>query len=56
MAALGYARKVLGVKEVRTHHLMKNWPILAIDRALGYVALEGVYKMEKRLTTNLGTN
>ena len=48
-AALGYAREVLRVKEVRTHHLMKNWPILAIDRDMGYVALEGVYKLEKRL-------
>lgn len=48
-AVLGYARQALGVREVRTHHLMKNLPMLAVDQALGYAAGEGVYKMEKKL-------
>ena len=49
VCALRYARQVLGVSEVRTHHLTKNAPILAIDRKLGYELLPGKYSMEKML-------
>ena len=47
--ALRYARQVLGVSEVRTHHITKNAPMLAIDYKLGYELLPGKYSMEKVL-------
>ena len=49
VVALSYAREVLGVTEVRTHHNTKNQPILAIDGELGYVLLPGTYAMQKVL-------
>lgn len=52
VTALRYAREALGVHSVHTHHNTKNPPMLAIDRKLGYVELAGVYKMEKRLSTD----
>ena len=47
--ALRYAREVLEVKEVRTHHNMKNLPMIAIDRKFGYVQMPGTFLMEKKL-------
>ena len=49
VTALRYARDVLGVHAVRTHHNTQNLPILAIDRKLGYAVLPGDFIMEKRL-------
>lgn len=45
--ALCYAREVLNVSEVRTHHNGKNLPMIAIDRKFGYVQLPGMFLMEK---------
>lgn len=45
--ALRYAREVLKVDTVRTHHNYKNLPMIAIDRKLGYVFLPGTFLMEK---------
>lgn len=45
--ALRYARDVLKVSEVRTHHNGKNLPMIAIDRKFGYVQLPGTFLMEK---------
>ncbi len=47
--ALRYARDVLQVDTVRTHHNTKNAPMIAIDRKLGYVQKPGTYLMEKTL-------
>lgn len=47
--ALRYAREVLKVDTVRTHHNVKNLPMIAIDRKLGYVQLPGTFLMEKVL-------
>jgi GNAT superfamily N-acetyltransferase len=47
--ALRYARDVLKVNTVRTHHNTKNDPMIAIDRKLGYVQTPGMYAMEKNL-------
>jgi GNAT superfamily N-acetyltransferase len=47
--ALRYARDVLQVNTVRTHHNTKNDPMIAIDRKLGYVQTPGMYAMEKNL-------
>lgn len=47
--ALRYARDVLKVDAVHTHHITKNVPILAIDRELGYVQIPGYYTMEKEI-------
>ena len=47
--ALRYARDVLRVDTVRTHHNAKNAPMIAIDRKLGYVQQPGTYLMEKTL-------
>ena len=47
--ALRYARDVLGVDTVRTHHNAKNLPMIAIDEKLGYVQRPGTYLMEKTL-------
>jgi len=47
--ALRYARQLLEVAEVRTHHNTLNLPMLAIDRKLGYRKLSGTFLMEKAL-------
>jgi RimJ/RimL family protein N-acetyltransferase/L-amino acid N-acyltransferase YncA len=47
--ALRYAREVLKVKLVRTHHNTRNMPMIAIDRKLGYTPLPGTFLMEKNL-------
>ena len=45
--ALGFARDVLKVNSVRTHHHQKNEPMIAIDRKLGYAQIPGYYTMVK---------
>jgi RimJ/RimL family protein N-acetyltransferase len=45
--ALCYARDVLKVRTVRTHHNSQNLPMIHIDRKFGYVDLPGHYTMEK---------
>ena len=47
--ALRYARDVLKVDKVRTHHNAKNAPMIAIDRKFGYVQTPGTFLMEKVL-------
>lgn len=47
--ALRYARDVLTVTTVRTHHNSNNAPMIAIDRKLGYVQSPGIFHMEKEL-------
>jgi RimJ/RimL family protein N-acetyltransferase len=47
--ALRYARNVLKVNTVRTHHNTNNLPMLAIDRKFGYKQLPGSFQMEKSL-------
>jgi GNAT superfamily N-acetyltransferase len=47
--ALRYARDVLKVDTVRTHHNAQNLPMIAIDRKLGYIQIAGTFSMEKRL-------
>jgi len=47
--ALRYARNVLKVDRVRTHHNAKNAPMIAIDRKFGYVQMPGTFLMEKML-------
>jgi GNAT superfamily N-acetyltransferase len=47
--ALRYARDVLKVDTVRTHHNAQNLPMIAIDRKFGYVQTPGTFSMEKRL-------
>lgn len=47
--ALRYARDVLQVHTVRTHHNAKNLPMIAIDRKFGYVQVAGSFLMEKQL-------
>ncbi len=49
VTALRYAREVLKVQKVHTHHNMKNLPMIAIDRKLGYVQMPGTFLMEKVL-------
>jgi len=49
VVALRYARGVLDVHKVHTHHNMKNLPMIAIDRKFGYVQMPGFYSMEKSL-------
>lgn len=53
--ALRYAREVLKVHSVHTHHNLLNLPILAIDRKFGYTELPGTVLMEKKLTLNTET-
>ncbi len=45
--ALRYARDVLQVDTVRTHHNTNNPPIIAIDLKFGYGYLPGFFTMEK---------
>ena len=47
--ALQYARANLAVREVRTHHMAVNAPMIAIDRKMGYVQTAGYMWMEKDL-------
>jgi GNAT superfamily N-acetyltransferase len=47
--ALRYAREILQVQTVRTHHNTKNQPMLAIDRKFGYTQLPGTFQMEKKM-------
>jgi RimJ/RimL family protein N-acetyltransferase len=47
VSALRFARQALGVHQVRTHHNMKNLPMIAIDKKLGYVPMPGTFLMEK---------
>ncbi len=47
--ALRYARDVLQVATVRTHHNSRNLPMIAIDRKLGYVQTPGTWLLEKDL-------
>lgn len=47
--AIRYAREILKVDKIRTHHNMFNLPMIAIDRKLGYVMLPGTFRMEKAL-------
>jgi len=49
VVALHYARDILKVSTVRTHHNTLNNPMLAIDRKLGYKPLPGTFLMEKVL-------
>jgi GNAT superfamily N-acetyltransferase len=49
VTALRFARQVLGVHEVRTHHNTQNPPMIAIDHKLGYERLSGYFMMEKTL-------
>ncbi len=49
MLALRYARNILKVDSVHTHHNTKNQPMIAIDRKFGYKQLRGTYLMEKIL-------
>jgi RimJ/RimL family protein N-acetyltransferase len=45
--ALCYAREVLDVDSVRTHHNTLNHPMIAIDRKFGYVQKPGIFSMVK---------
>jgi L-amino acid N-acyltransferase YncA/RimJ/RimL family protein N-acetyltransferase len=47
--ALRYARDVLKVNLVRTHHNTLNLPMIAIDRKFGYSQMPGTFLMEKNL-------
>jgi GNAT superfamily N-acetyltransferase/RimJ/RimL family protein N-acetyltransferase len=49
VTAIRFAREVLKVDKVRTHHNMFNKPMIAIDQKLGYVMLPGTFRMEKNL-------
>ena len=49
VVALRYARDVLNVDKVHTHHDTKNLPMIAIDRKLGYTQMSGTFLMEKIL-------
>jgi GNAT superfamily N-acetyltransferase len=45
--ALRYARDVLKVNSVHTHHNILNLPMIAIDRKFGYVQMPGTFMMER---------
>jgi GNAT superfamily N-acetyltransferase len=47
--ALRFAREVLEVHSVHTHHNIKNLPMIAIDRKFGYVQTPGSFLMAKVL-------
>lgn len=53
--ALRYARAVLLVTTVRTHHNSRNLPMIAIDRKLGYVLTPGTWLLEKDLAYHTTT-
>jgi GNAT superfamily N-acetyltransferase/RimJ/RimL family protein N-acetyltransferase len=54
--AIRYAREVLKVKEVHTHHNTQNLPMIAIDQKLGYTVLPGTFLMEKDLSDGILDN
>lgn len=47
--ALRFARENLGVHSVRTKHIIRNEPMIAIDRKFGYVQIPGTITIEKYL-------
>src|SRR5690606_11222760 len=47
--ALLYARDILEVKVVKTHHNALNAPMIAIDRKFGYIQSPGYFSMRKHL-------
>lgn len=47
--ALRFARDVLKMQTVQTHHNSKNDPMIAIDRKLGYTQSSGTFSLEKKL-------
>jgi len=47
--ALRYAREVLKVKTVNTHHSSQNEPMIAIDNKFGYLRTPGLFSMGKLL-------
>jgi GNAT superfamily N-acetyltransferase len=49
ITAIRYAREILKVDKIRTHHNMFNKPMIAIDQNLGYTMLPGAFRMEKVL-------
>lgn len=49
VTALRYARDVLKMHTVRTHHDTKNLPMIAIDRKFGYFQIPGFFLLEKNL-------
>ena len=49
MLALRYAREVLKVSTVKTHHNASNAPMIAIDRKMGYIQTPGFFSMQKNL-------
>jgi GNAT superfamily N-acetyltransferase len=49
VTALRYAREILKVNKVLTHHNPKNLPMLAIDHKLGYMQTQGEFTMENNL-------
>jgi RimJ/RimL family protein N-acetyltransferase len=53
-AALRYARDVLRVNLVRTHHNVENLPMISIDRKFGYVQTPGILSMKKTLSLPSG--
>ena len=50
--ALRYAREVIKVGFVRTHHNAQNLPMIAIDRKFGYRQLPGTFLLEKMIDLN----
>lgn len=50
--ALRYAREVLKVTTVKTHHSAINYPMIAIDRKFGYVQTPGFITMKKTLASD----
>jgi len=49
ITAIRYAREILKVDKIRTHHNLFNKPMIAIDQKLGYTMLPGTFRMEKVL-------
>lgn len=48
--ALRFAREVLKVSSVHTHHVASNAPMIAIDGKFGYIQAPGTFLMEKMLS------
>ena len=46
VTALRYARDVLKVEKVLTHHNSRNIPMIAIDQKLGYLQIPGYFSMQ----------
>lgn len=49
VTALRFARDVLQVQRVDTHHNFQNDPMIAIDKKFGYKQTQAVFTFEKRL-------